>query len=62
MKQLVFHYIWMYLVSLLSTMIFLSLDLPLPWILGPLLAVFILKTVHERDYQLHQSIRNVALL
>ncbi|PWU68696.1 AbrB family transcriptional regulator [Gracilibacillus dipsosauri] len=60
MKQLVFHYIWMYLVSLLSTMIFLSLDLPLPWILGPLLAVFILKTVHERDYQLHQSIRNVS--
>ncbi|MFC4404410.1 AbrB family transcriptional regulator [Gracilibacillus xinjiangensis] len=60
MKAGILQYIKMYGIALLCTAVFILLSLPLPWILGPLIAVFLLKQWDKTNFHLDKEIRHVS--
>lgn len=62
MKQHIYSLILLYLVSILAVGIFLSLHIPLPWILGPLVAVFLLNYFTNYPHKQDKNILNIAFL
>ncbi|KAB8138546.1 AbrB family transcriptional regulator [Gracilibacillus oryzae] len=60
MKSKIIPYIKMYGVAILITVVFVLLHVPLPWILGPIVGIFILKKFSKDNYILNKEIRNVS--
>lgn len=52
----------MYAVSLITTGLFIVLHIPLPWILGPLVAVFLLNFLTKFHLEQNKTILNVSFL
>lgn len=53
-------YIKMYGIALIITGVFFIFKLPLPWILGPLIGVFLLKQWGNSSYQLNEEVRHIS--
>ncbi|ENH97287.1 hypothetical protein J416_04693 [Gracilibacillus halophilus YIM-C55.5] len=60
MKNQLFSYMYIYSISLVGTSLFLLLHIPLPWILGPLVAIFVLKQIHQQQFLMHPMLRNIS--
>ncbi|WP_058307636.1 AbrB family transcriptional regulator [Gracilibacillus massiliensis] len=62
MTKTIYYLLLMYAVSLVTTGLFIVLYIPLPWILGPLVAVFLLNFMTKIDLEQNKTILNISFL